>query len=35
VVDGELSGPHWEIVFYPQSRLIQVQREAERSGMLK
>lgn len=34
ITDGELDGPSWEIVFYPQSRLRDVQRAAERSGLL-
>lgn len=35
VVDGELSGPHWEMVFSPLSRLVKVQREAEQAGLLR
>ena len=35
ITDGELNGPSWEIVFYPQSRLRSVQRAAEHSGLLE
>jgi hypothetical protein len=35
-VDGnELVGPHWEMTFYPLRRLKAVQRDAEKSGLLK
>lgn len=34
VSSGELSGPHWEMVFHPLSRLVKIQRDAERSGLL-
>ena len=34
VSGGELSGPHWEIVFHPLSRLVKIQRDAERTGLL-
>jgi hypothetical protein len=29
VIDGELTGPTWEMTFHPKSRLIEVQRQAE------
>ena len=34
VSDGELTGPHWEIVFSPLVRLAKLQRDAERAGLL-
>jgi hypothetical protein len=34
MTDGELTGPSWEIVFYPTTRLRRAQRAAERSGLL-
>ena len=34
VIDGELSGPTWELTFFPRDRLVRVQRQAERAGLL-
>jgi hypothetical protein len=34
IQDSELTGPHWEIVFHPLSRLVDIQREAERTGLM-
>jgi hypothetical protein len=34
VEDGELTGPHWYIVFHPLWKLKKRQLEAERAGML-
>lgn len=34
VTDGELSGPSWEIVFYPRQKLVRRQQEAERAGAM-
>jgi hypothetical protein len=35
VSDGELCGPCWEMVFHPLTRLVKIQRAAERSGLLE
>lgn len=35
VSSGELSGPHWEMVFHPRSQLVKIQRDAERTGLLR
>lgn len=32
--DGEITGPNWEIVFHPISKLKKCQRRAERAGLL-
>jgi len=34
VLEGEPHGPHWEITFHPRWRLKQIQREAERAGLI-
>ena len=34
VIDGELSGPHWEITFHPEP-LRRFQEEAELAGLLE
>ena len=34
VVDGELTGPDWLMVFYPLSKLKKRQRQAEAAGIL-
>jgi hypothetical protein len=34
VHDSELEGPVWDLVFYPRSKLIKCQKEAERAGVL-
>ena len=32
---GELHGPSWEMTFHPLSKLMLLQREAERTGTIK
>lgn len=34
VLDGELTGPHWEITFHAEP-LLRIQEEAERHGLLE
>lgn len=34
MMDGELTGPYWELTFWPQP-LKRLQREAERSGLIR
>ena len=34
VLGEELSGPNWEMTFFPRERLVLVQRQAERAGLM-
>lgn len=34
IIDGEPHGPHWEMTFTPVDRLLQIQEQAEQSGLL-
>jgi hypothetical protein len=35
IENGEPRGPYWEMTFFPASRLKKVQRDAEKSGLIR
>jgi len=35
IVNGEPTGPHWEITFFPRERLIEIQRQVEENRPVK